>query len=104
MPDEELHPLCTYAAATAVLLFSESNTRFLCEVRLHDAEAFEQALADVPHALVGEVVDTGKLEIIGIPAAIVDGEADVPTEIGSPLVVDAGLHALKDAWQKPLAW
>ncbi|HUT90884.1 MAG TPA: phosphoribosylformylglycinamidine synthase subunit PurL, partial [Thermoguttaceae bacterium] len=104
MPDEELHPLCAYPAATAVLLFSESNTRFVCEVREGYAEAFEAALADVPHALVGEVVDTGKLEIVGIPRPIPDDRPDTATEIGAPLVIEAELRALKEAWQKPLDW
>jgi phosphoribosylformylglycinamidine synthase len=105
MPDDELHPLSTYPGATAVLLFSESNTRFLCEVRPDNAEAFEQALSDVPCALVGEVVDSGKLEIVGIPRPIPgDSDSDAPTEIGAPLVVEADLAALKEAWQKPLDW
>ena len=104
MPDDELHPLSTYPAATAVLLFSESNTRFLCEVRPDDAEAFEAALSAVPCALVGEVVDTGKLEIIGIPRPIQDDETGAPTEIGAPLVIEADLATLKEAWQKPLRW
>ncbi|MHC4399377.1 MAG: phosphoribosylformylglycinamidine synthase subunit PurL [Planctomycetota bacterium] len=103
MPHEDLHPLCTYPPAAAALLFAESNTRFLCEVRPHAAGAFEQTLADVPHALVGEVVDTGKLEILGVPQPIAD-EADLPTEIGAPLVVEAELSALKESWQKPLRW
>jgi len=104
MPDEELHPLCAYPAATAVLLFSESNTRFLCEVREGDAEAFEAALAGVPYALVGEVVDGGKLEIVGIPRPVPDDRPDAPTEIGAPLVVDANVRTLKEAWQRPLDW
>ncbi|MBU4270841.1 MAG: phosphoribosylformylglycinamidine synthase [Planctomycetes bacterium] len=72
---------------TAALLFSESNTRFLCEVRPENAASFESALADVPHARIGEVVDSNKLEIVG----------------ETPLV-QADLHALKEAWQKPLRW
>ncbi len=102
--DEELHPLAGCARATAVLLFSESNTRFLCEVHPDNADAFEAALADVPHALVGEVADTGRLEIIGIPRPIPDEETDQPVEIGAPLVVEAELATLKETWQKPLAW
>ncbi|MFH1267909.1 MAG: phosphoribosylformylglycinamidine synthase subunit PurL, partial [Planctomycetota bacterium] len=85
MRGEELHPLSTYPAATAALLFSESNTRFLCEVRPANADAFEAALACVPCALAGEVVDTGKLEIIGVPRPIPDDGRDSPTEIGAPL-------------------
>jgi phosphoribosylformylglycinamidine synthase II len=91
-------------SATAVLLFSESNTRFLCEVREADAEAFEQAMAEVPHALVGEVVDTGKLEIIGIPRPIPDTRPDASTESAAPLVIHADLTTLKKAWQTPLDW
>ena len=104
MPDEQLHQLSAYPAAAAVLLFSESNTRFLCEVHPDNADAFEATMADVPHALVGEVVDTDKLEIIGIPGPIPDDERDAPTEIGAPLVIEADLKTLKEAWQKPLRW
>ncbi|MCD4727833.1 MAG: phosphoribosylformylglycinamidine synthase, partial [Pirellulales bacterium] len=69
------------------LLFSESNTRFLCEVQPDNAAAFESALADVPHARIGEVVADGKLEIVG----------------ETPLL-QADLAVLKEAWQKPLRW
>ena len=51
--------------ADAVLLFAESNTRFLCEVRPERAAEFEAALAGIPHARIGEVVAGGKLEILG---------------------------------------
>ncbi len=86
---------------TAVLLFSESNTRFLVEVPPEKTEAFESAMAEVPHALIGEVADTGRLEILGRTGPIPDGE---PGEVGSPLVVEADLETLKEAWQKPLRW
>ncbi len=80
---------CDCDPADAVLLFSESNTRFLCEVHPDNAAAFEAALADVPHARLGEVVETDKLEILG---------AD-----DSP-VIAADLATLKETWQKPLRW
>ena len=70
----------------AVLLFAESNTRFLCEVRPDRAKQFEAALAGVPHARVGEV-GGGKLEIVG-----------------ATTTVAAELSVLKEAWQKPLRW
>jgi phosphoribosylformylglycinamidine synthase len=72
----------------AVLLFSESNTRFLCEVRPANAAAFEATLSGVPHARVGEVSASGKLDIL----------AD-----NNP-IVSADISALKEAWQKPLRW
>ena len=70
-----------------VLLFSESNPRFLCEVRPEHAVAFESALAAVSRARIGEVIDNGKLEIID----------------ETPLI-EADLGELKEAWQKPLRW
>ncbi|MGO8690870.1 MAG: phosphoribosylformylglycinamidine synthase subunit PurL [Thermoguttaceae bacterium] len=73
--------------ADVVLLFAESNTRFLCEVRPERAAEFEAALAGIPHARVGEVVAGGKLEILGATATIA-----------------AELATLKEAWQKPLRW
>ena len=101
MPDEDLHPLATYPPATSILLFSESNTRFLCEVSRENAEAFEAALAGVPCAVIGEVTDSGKLEIVGVPQPIGD---DDTVEIGSPIVVEAEIGELKEVWQKPLDW
>jgi len=72
------------------LLFSESNTRFLCEVQRDKANAFEAALADVPHAQVGEVAANSRLQIT---------DRDRKTAL-----IDADIAALKKAWQKPLAW
>ncbi len=104
MPKEELHPLATDAAADVVLLFSESNTRFLCEVQPTDREAFEAALAGVPLAIIGEVADDGLLQIAGISRAIVDEEQGDREEVVTPLVVEADIQSLKAAWRKPLAW
>ncbi len=94
--------LAGLAQATAVLLFSESNTRFLCEVRPDNTAAFEAALAGIPHAVVGEVVDTDRLEIIGLPGPVPNADPDEPDEIAAPLVVSAELATLKQAWQTPL--
>jgi phosphoribosylformylglycinamidine synthase len=49
----------------SVLLYSESNTRFLVEVSPAKQSQFETALAGVPHAHVGEVTETGCLQIAG---------------------------------------
>jgi len=74
--------------ADTVLLFSESNTRFLCEVTPQQAAAFEAALAGVPHARIGQVTATGRLRI----------------QSGDKGLVDADWAALKAAWQRPLHW
>ncbi len=74
--------------ADTVLLFSESNTRFLCEVTPQQAAAFEAALAGVPQARVGQVTATGRLRI----------------QSGDKGLVDADWAALKAAWQRPLHW
>lgn len=103
MPDEPFHPLALYPPATSILLFSESNTRFLCEVTRENAAAFEATMSGVPCAMIGEVTDTGKLEIIGLTQPIADAESNA-VEIGTPVVVEAEIGELKEVWQKPLDW
>ncbi len=71
----------------SVLLFAESNSRFLVEVEPENASAFEQALAGIPCAKVGETDASGLLTVTGLA-----GE----TLIASPL------PDLKAAWQTPL--
>ena len=74
--------------AVAARLFSESNTRFLCEVRAENVAAFEAAIAGAAHAPIGSVTESDRL-------VIRDGEATV---------VESDLAALKETWQKPLRW
>jgi phosphoribosylformylglycinamidine synthase len=71
------------------VLFSESNSRFLAEVRPQDARAFEACLADVPHARIGAVTEEGRLAVTGLKANV---------------VISADIARLKAAWKKPLAW
>lgn len=73
----------------AVLLFSESTTRFLFEVEPQCAAAFEAAFAGLPVAKIGQVTTTKRVEAVGA-----QGE--------KLLSVDCA--ELKAAWQKPLAW
>jgi phosphoribosylformylglycinamidine synthase len=102
VPGETVHALASLSQAAAILLFSESNTRFLCEVEPERRAEFERALAGVPCGLMGEVVETGRLEIVGVPAPVdIDQDA---YEIRAPLVISAELPTLQEAWQKPLRW
>ena len=76
----------------ALLLFAESNSRFLCEVAPEAAEAFEEVMGDVPHSAVGEVLAEPRLQIVSV-------------DPGNPVnVVDADIDELKEAWQSPLRW
>ena len=75
------------ATHPAVRLFSESNTRFLCEVPPARAPHFESIFQGLPCACLGEVTEQPWLEI----------STQRP-------VVRAPLAALKEAWQRPLRW
>jgi phosphoribosylformylglycinamidine synthase len=99
----ELHPLAAVPQATAILLFSESNSRFLVEVPQTKAAAFEELLAGVPHALIGEVIAEPRLQILGLPRPTKE-LPDEPSELRTTAVIDAPLNELKEAWQKPLRW
>ncbi len=73
--------------AAVILLFSESNTRFICEVTPENAAAFENAMSGIACTRIGEVVDNNELEI----------------NLDAPLI-KADIAALKESWQKPLRW
>ncbi len=73
-----------------VMLFSESTTRFLLEVRPTDAAALRDCFdRDVPLTEVGRTVATAQLRMAGAAGG---------------WVVSASLPQLKEAWQKPLRW
>jgi phosphoribosylformylglycinamidine synthase len=72
-----------------IVLFSESNTRFLVEIAPEDTHEFEEMMAEVDCAAIGEVIGAKKLEVLGL-----SGES----------VLSATLSELKEAWQKPLRW
>jgi phosphoribosylformylglycinamidine synthase II len=78
----------SHGLPTATLLFSESNTRFLCEVAEDAAHAFEMILEGVPHAAVGIVRDDDRLII-----AAADQSAPA---------IDASIGDLKKFWQHTL--
>jgi phosphoribosylformylglycinamidine synthase len=73
-----------------VLLFSESLSRFVVEVRPADAGAFRECFEnDLPVFQLGKTCAEPRLRIAGR-----QGE----------WLVWAGLPDLKEAWQKPLRW
>ena len=73
-----------------VLLFSESTTRFVVEIRPDNAAAFQACLgSDIPLTQLGQTCKEARLRIAGAT-----GE----------WVIWAELAALKEAWQKPLRW
>lgn len=74
--------------SAVALLFSESNTRFVCEVPEENADKFEAALADVPFAAIGQVASHKELVIKQ------DGQS----------LLDEPIELLKQAWQAPLNW
>jgi phosphoribosylformylglycinamidine (FGAM) synthase-like enzyme len=74
----------------AAVLFSESNTRFLCEVASEQADSFERNLASIPHACIGRTDDEMRLKIV--------------EQVGGATLIDSELAVLKAAWKKPLAW
>jgi phosphoribosylformylglycinamidine synthase len=75
-----------------LLLFSESNTRFLCEVAADEVLHFERCIGDLPHAAIGEVTDNRRVQIV-------DFHPDSPDH-----VIDLPIEELKEAWQRPLRW
>ncbi|HUY36746.1 MAG TPA: phosphoribosylformylglycinamidine synthase subunit PurL [Pirellulales bacterium] len=97
-----------------VLLFSESNSRFVCEVRPAAAHDFEACFDGLPLGRVGTVVDDGRLEIVRRPSA--DRPSVNGPSVNGPSVnggrggsvpspaISADLKVLKEAWQSPLRW
>jgi phosphoribosylformylglycinamidine synthase subunit PurSL len=74
-----------------VLLFSESNSRFVLEVPI-TAQASVESLcrsANVPAVKLGEITTADRIQIRGVA-----GE----------LVIDSALAELKQSWKQPLAW
>jgi phosphoribosylformylglycinamidine synthase len=72
-----------------VILFSESNSRFLCEVPADKTDAFERLLKGVAFAPIGRITESPRLVVRGL--------------LGDT-IIDRDIADLKEAWQKPLRW
>ena len=79
-------PAADATLSTTTRLFSESNTRFLCEVAPAYAAVFEAHLAGLPVARIGEVTGSSSLMI----------------KLGGDTLIDADIQQLKESWQRPL--
>jgi phosphoribosylformylglycinamidine synthase subunit PurSL len=82
------------AAHDVALLFSESPSRFLLEVRPEDFIPLADLFGGLPLGRLGEVVGPGG---DGPPRLTVRGLDASP-------VIDASVADLKAAWQRPLRW
>ncbi len=71
-------------------LFSESNTRFLCEVPPEHCESFAEKFANLTCHRIGQTTGSSKL--------VIRNQSDE-----KPLV-ERELRELKEHWQKPLDW
>ena len=70
-----------------VILFSESNSRFIVEVRPENRSSFEKAMNGIPCAVIGDVKAHDKLLIKGLKKDI---------------VVNAKISKLKENWKKTI--
>ena len=75
-------PYWNYSPDEAIL-FAESLSRFVVEVRPEDAEQFRQMMADVPHECFG---------VIGGDRLVVNGRTDSP-------ILDLPVSELEQAWR-----
>jgi phosphoribosylformylglycinamidine synthase len=74
-------------ARNDMLLFSESQSRFVATVHPSKQKAFEEYLKGCAFGAIGKVTEGEKLAIFGLEGSV---------------VVSAPLMELKEAWQKPL--
>jgi phosphoribosylformylglycinamidine synthase len=84
-------------AHDGVLLFSESPTRFLLEMRPDRFAAAAELFGDVPLAQLGVVTPGPHNGTKGSPRLVVRGMND-------SIVIDCPVAELKAAWQSPLDW
>ncbi len=72
-----------------ILLFSESNSRFLVEIAPKNRKTFEKMMHNVPHAEIGQTTEGTELTITGK---------------NTNGLVKEELEKLKESWQQTLRW
>jgi len=78
-----------YGISNEILLFSESNSRFVVEVERSKQKEFQKQLKGCPFGLIGCLTDRIDFTIYGL-----DGN----------LCVSSDIFKLKEAWRAPLRW
>ncbi|MBN1855488.1 MAG: phosphoribosylformylglycinamidine synthase subunit PurL [Dehalococcoidia bacterium] len=82
-------PLGEKVTRDDIMLFSESNSRFLVEVSAGDVQRFEELFTGLPCAIVGVVQESQRLRVTGLEGTT---------------VLDCGIDSLRTAWKRPLDW
>ena len=72
-----------------VVLFSESNSRFIVEIEKKNQKKFEKLLKGIPFSLIGCISNKKYFKVHGLDCKV---------------CVHADIKDLKEAWQKPLRW
>ena len=71
------------------VLFSESNSRFIVEVKPRDQKVFERLLQGISFGLIGRVEETPEFIVYGLKQRV---------------CINTYIRDLKESWQKPLRW
>lgn len=85
----ELIPLGESINRNDIIVFSESNSRFIVEISPDKKTEFEMIMNGTEMAMIGNFTNTKMLEVLGI---------------NGKKVIDMPMYKLKDAWQKPIDW
>ncbi|MBI5555028.1 MAG: phosphoribosylformylglycinamidine synthase subunit PurL [Elusimicrobia bacterium] len=72
-----------------VILFSESNSRFIVEIEPKKAKAFEKAMLGASFCVIGKIRPDNKFIVKGLKNTI---------------IIKEGIDTLKEAWQRTLRW
>lgn len=71
------------------LLFSESNSRFVVEVRPEHQQQFEALMKGIPYGMIGQVISEPFLKIRGL---------------NNKFIINENIYDLKESWQSPMRW
>ncbi|TWT80873.1 Phosphoribosylformylglycinamidine synthase subunit PurL [Planctomycetes bacterium CA13] len=86
----DISPMAATGLAATETLFSESNTRFLCEVTSENADAFDKLFA--------------KAGVSAIRLGVIDDSGQLAVTSADQTVLELDLAAAKQAWLEPLNW